>query len=231
MNETTTKQRPVKFLAGTKQENDTIFLCGVTGSGKTVLMSNLLHESNRDFVIVDTQAQFAEFPAVQAKSFQDLVDALNHGHRRVVVGWPSFAWGDFDRVILILDEHQRRNPQMPAICVAVDEAAFFCEGNTCCGGLDHLIARGRTVRLTKMFNTQWFNRLPPRVRDSATEIYIFHHRDKRAQEIFGEYGLTMDDLAELEPLECFHVKGACVEKLELEPQKQRQPAPMVAGRN
>jgi energy-coupling factor transporter ATP-binding protein EcfA2 len=204
--------------------NDTVFVLGPTGCGKTTLIANLAMERER-FVIVDTKDDFppeAFSDAVPAKNLGEFTGFLNAGHKRIVYQlWhdqdPEFALGEVCKKLQQFHTlNSKRNLDTTFI---LDETNNFVYVNHCNDSLRDLILRGRSVGIRKILGAQWFSTVPPWMRDSFTEIYTFRHTDENGVERLAGFGFEPEEVQSLPPYVCLYSGKNKLEKISLVPVK------------
>lgn len=217
----------VKLLNPDGKSNSTKFLLGATGSGKTNLMANLLLDSPR-WLLFDTKNDFGnaeEFFALnicRISSVKDLADALNDDKRRII--FELFQHTEemeqrFNDAMLMAYEFQLANrevTELPPLTICTDELNRFAESKrTVPIGLNEVVARGRDLNIEKVFGAQWFNTLPPSIRDSFSEIYVFRHSDKNGLALLENFGFAADEVKELPRYVCLHASVDGIKKIKL----------------
>lgn len=202
--------------------NDTIFVLGATGSGKTNLMANLLMSGER-WVIFDTRneyyPQFFKNPAeIQVTdSLNDFIGFLNDVKEKII-----FKVSGDDKLVSALEllyEFQANNSeQLVPVRVSIDETNRFCETNSCPEIIKTVIQRGRDYKINKILGAQWFGTLPTWMRDSFSEMYCFRHTDPRGLALLQRYGFNPDEVRSLVQYHCLHLKNGEITELNLVPE-------------
>jgi energy-coupling factor transporter ATP-binding protein EcfA2 len=219
-----TKVVEIKLFENASPPNSTIFVLGSTGSGKSTLMANLLLERDR-FLIFDTREEFdiaffeqpGKAPAVIVTSLNELVAALNAGKKRIILRVDNTAFTDelVNQACYLLIDFLRVNPGLN-ITLAMDEVNAFVTSTTSPPGLRELIQRGRAYGVQKIFGAQWFNAIPPYMRDSFSEIYVYRHADVRGLANLTFFGFNPEDVKTLPNYTVLHLENGQIERIRLD---------------
>jgi len=207
--------------------NETIFILGPTGRGKTTLVANLLSERSR-FVIFDAKNDYyPEFfggDVAEVSTVEAFAEALQNGQDRIIFRVASVdeaADELLDSALGYLNAFQfaniEANPDFPGIAVSLDELNRFAETHSCPQQLREEIERGRDYKITKIFGAQWFNSIPTWMRSSFSEIYTFQYSESIGLKRLEDYGLPADEVKALPPYVCLHTGKNGVEKIRLVP--------------
>lgn len=219
--------RKVKLLKS-GPANKTTFVLGATGCGKTTLIANLLMDNER-FVIFDAkndyQTEFFGADCIAVENCKDFAFHLNEGKKRIIFRLHSLdveSDETLDCALQFLCLFQRNNLHFVECAISIDELNRFAQTNTWPKYLKELIERGRDYKVVKVFGAQWFNKIPPEMRDSFSEIYVFRHSEKVALARLEDYGFDSDELKTLPVHHCLHVGKNGFERIHLSPLAMRQ---------
>jgi hypothetical protein len=220
-----TVNKPIQFLTPSDHQNNTVFVLGQTGTGKTVLISNMVNdETDRRVFVVDTQEQFSLLVATHCVNLKEVVTALDQAKRKIVFHCDSEDEDSINAVQKILFVHQDRNgDKLPAIVFATDELGAFCTDRYAPKGIIEITNRGRLRKIDRIYGTQWFRKIPAFVRDAVSEIYAFNQQDKNAVEFLESFGLNTEaeiPLNELPVMQCYHVVKGTTTKINLVPESK-----------
>lgn len=210
----------VKLFDERTPPNDTVFVLGSTGCGKTTLIANLLLQ-RQTFVIIDVKDEYPAnfFHAKTCYSLRAFAESLNKGEAKIILRTSAAEVDINDFVSLAcsqLMDFQRVNKNR--YCTfAMDEMNQFVTPNSSPQGLQDIIQRGRGLYLSKIFGAQWFNSCPTWARDSFSEMYVFRHNEKRGLEMLEEYGFERDTVRNLPMHTCLHLKGNQIKRESLVP--------------
>lgn len=203
--------------------NKTTFVLGATGSGKTTLIANLLLEQER-FVIFDAkndyQPEFFGADCVAVQDCKTFAFQLNEGKKRIIFRLHSLdeeSDETLDSALQFLCLFQRNNLHVVECAISIDELNRFAETNNWPKYLKELIERGRDYKVVKVFGAQWFNRIPPQMRDSFSEIYTFRHSEKVALSRLEDYGFDASEVKTLPVHHCLHAGKNGIERIKLTP--------------
>lgn len=221
---TSGKIQKVKLFENATPPNSTIFVLGSTGSGKSTLMANLLLERDR-FIILDVkdeyEIEFFEQPgkkdAVIVGDLASLVGALNDGKKRIIfrVSNDSFTDDLVNNASFILIDFMKANPGLE-ITFSIDELNRFVSINKVPQGLQEITQRGRAYGIKKIFGAQWFNSIPPSIRDSFSEIYVYRHSDVRGYANLAIFGFDPEEVKRLPDFTVLHSKNGAIERIRLQ---------------
>lgn len=188
--------------------NDTIFVLGATGCGKTTLMANLVVERKR-FIIFDTKEDFPAsfFPhAIFVDSPAELREALNANHPQIIVRlWKQDVEDFFSSSCEMLFQlHVLNHERKLETTFLLDELNNFVYVNSCPKSFENVILRGRGIGIRKIFGAQWFGTVPTWCRDTFTEIYTFAHTDETGLERLDNFGFDESEVSNLPAYHCLH---------------------------
>lgn len=206
------------------QPNDTVFVLGATGCGKTTLIANLAKERT-SFVIVDTKNDFPSsfFPsATIVKSEDEFRSALNSGKHKIIVQlWEQPDMEHFfDKVCASLYQfHVLNQENKLSVTFVVDECNNFVYVNHCPKSFQDITQRGRSVGIRKIYGAQWFGTIPTWMRDTFTEIYTFNHTDETGVERLTQFGFDPDEVKDLPQYVCLYRGKNGLERISLVPSK------------
>lgn len=224
------KERELKVeLLKAGKPNDTVFVLGATGCGKTTLIANLARERKR-FIIIDTKDDFPPsfFPdAVIVDSLPYLRSVLNSGRDRIIVQLWKFNQDidtAFADVCAMQYDFHLRNAHIEGLetTFLLDETNAFCYVNRCPQSFGDIIQRGRGVGIRKIFGAQWFGTIPIWARETFTEIYTFRHSDEVGLDRLEQYGFDRDEVTSLPDFTCLYAGKGKHEKISLIPTRTRQ---------
>jgi len=214
----------VELIKGS-QPNDTVFILGATGSGKTTLIANLARERKR-FIIIDTKEDFPQsfFPEAKlVSSTSALRDSLNSGDEKIIVQlwlFPDEIDFAFQQVCDMVYQFHLLNPGTETTFI-LDETNAFVYVNHCPTAFADIIMRGRSVGIRKIFGAQWFGTIPTWTRDTFTEIYTFRHTDETGVSRLEQFGFDPEEVKDLEQYHCLYAGKGIKERISLKP-KARQ---------
>lgn len=203
--------------------NETIFVLGATGSGKTTLIANILADRER-FLIFDAKNDYDESAfenTVTVFDERQMAVKFNAGANRVIFKLPATESDSdlrLDSALEWICLYQKNNLSKQPLCISLDELNRFCESTRSCPEyLSEIIQRGRDYKIVKIFGAQWFNKIPPFMRDSFSEIYTFRHSEKVALCRLEDYGLDSETVKTLPAHTCLHSGKNGVQKIRLIP--------------
>lgn len=204
--------------------NDTIFVLGSTGCGKTTLIANLALTRKR-FVIIDTKEDFPEtfFTGAVSCDASGFLNSLNSGLERIIVQlWKT---EDQEQSLAYCCEALMRfhtaNPGIETTFI-LDELNHFVYVNHCPDSLRDIVLRGRSVGIRKIFGAQWFGTIPTWLRDSFTEIYTFRHNDETGVERLEQFGFDPEEVRTLPQYTCLYSGKGEQEMISLIAENTRQ---------
>lgn len=218
--------RQVKLLNPDGKANSTKFMLGATGSGKTNLIANELLDSPR-WILFDTKNDFATADSffggevTRCGSVAELATAMNDDKRKIIFElYKHVAEMDdlFDETIMFIWDFQLANKDsgLPEVDIAVDELNRFVESKkSICPGMIEIVQRGRDLGVKKIFGAQWFNTIPPYIRDSFSEMWIFNHTDKNGLATLENFGFASDEVKNLPRYVALHRDANGIKKITL----------------
>lgn len=113
-------------------------------------------------------------------------------------------------------EFQKLNKsKLPSVTFVMDELNAYVASSKCPAGLKDVIMRGGGLNIKKVFGGQWFNHIPPFMRDSFSEIYVFRHSEPRGLAMLENYGFNETVVRTLPPYTVCHLSGGVVTTLKL----------------
>lgn len=215
----------VRLLKNNGEANETVFILGATGSGKTTVVANLLLQRER-FVIFDVKGEYApEFFGYQIKAVNDVtnfVEALNDGQSRIVFDlsvYPNQCDQLLNAALLLLFEFQLANKEtkMPPVTVALDEFDRFVDSHSAPEGVRDVVQRGRALKIRKIFGAHWFGSIPTWVRDTFSEIYVFRHNDPSGLLRLESFGFDREIVKNLPQHSCLRLDSSGMKQLRFVP--------------
>lgn len=220
-------KKVVKLLPNTGGENDTLFVLGRTGSGKTTLIANLISERADRFVIFDVKQDYvAEYfgdDVVLVNDYNSFVEQVNKGVERIIFDLSAYQESQEDVLnascIFLFAFQIENKKEMKPLTISFDEFNKFVKTSHCCAGIRDVIERGRSVNIRKIFGAQWYGTIPPFARDSFSEIYAFQHTDNNGLMLLSVFGFDAEVLKNLPRYHCAHSSPDGVKILQLVPAK------------
>jgi hypothetical protein len=221
-----TLNKLISFFGTTSHDNDTIFVCGQTGSGKSTLIANLLNDGNTDFVLVDTKSQHGQLPNCEhCYSLAAVVDAFDAYKRRIVLHCPMMTEDELNSLATVIVLHQERNiaqnDKWPELTVAIDELNYFVSVQRAPQGIVELSQRGRPARINRIYGVQWLNHVPAKIRDGVTELYCFRQYDSAADDVYERWGIDPAAIHALPPLQAIHRANDTLERIVMKPKTEK----------
>jgi hypothetical protein len=215
-----TRNVEVELLKAGKP-NETIFILGATGCGKTTLIANIARNRQRA-IIFDCKEDYPQefFPgSVLCKNPGELANALNVGATKIIIPLYSGDETLFDKCCdVIYRWHVAQGGKFETYFVH-DELNAITEHGQVSEEFRNVAQRGRSVGIKKVFAAQWFGNLPTWLRDSFTEIYTFQHTDETGLDRLERFGFDAEQVRNLAPYSCLHRKGSTIELVTLTPAK------------
>lgn len=202
--------------------NRTIFVLGSTGSGKTVLIANLLRKIKR-WILFDTRNEYSpEFfgnLTYEAKNVSELVNFLNEGDEKIIFKLSSASEesdATLEAALSIIYQFQSLNAEnLPPVTIVLDELNRFADTRAFPFHLKEITQRGRDYGIEKIFGAQWFGTIPTWLRDSFSEIYAFRHSDPNGLKLLERFGFDSDEIKNLPLHVCAHNGKSGVETIQL----------------
>lgn len=198
----------VKLLTGNPLPNRTTFCLGSTGSGKSTLSAQFLLAAKR-FVAFDVKGEYAHLPHILSlDNFTQFVEALNNGIERIVFNPQRYSDKlemALDAILFHLFDFQRANSHLGTLLFSLDELQQFAQsGEKPISGLKEIVMRGRGYGIEKLFSAQYFGTVPPFMRDSFSEAYVFRHNDPNSLVLLKQFGFNTEEVISLPPYTCVH---------------------------
>lgn len=204
--------------------NDTTFVLGNTGSGKSTLIANLVDRYDR-FILFDTRNEYdPEFfrgnRITVVHDVPGVCEAMNEGHFKIIFKLPTDQDQDeyFDGALTCIYQFQQRNKdneKLPPVYVVIDELNRFADSNQWPNALQEMIQRGRDFKINKLLGAQWFGTIPTWCRDSFSEVYVFRHTDPNGLRLLEQFGFDKDAIKNLPLHHCLHTAKTGIEKIRL----------------
>jgi hypothetical protein len=203
--------------------NNTTFVLGGTGSGKTTLMANLMHDYPR-WILFDTRNEydpsFFDGEITVCDSIENFCESLNENKYKIIFKLPTEKEQSpyFESALLCIYQFQssnKDNEELPPVVVVIDELNRFAETNYWPEALQEMIQRGRDFKIDKLFGAQWFGTIPTWCRDSFSEIYVFRHTDKNGLARLSDIGFDTEEVKNLPAYNCLYAGKNGIEKIRL----------------
>ncbi len=200
------EQIEIDLFPGNELKNDTTFVLGATGCGKTSLIANLLRQRER-WTLIDTREEYppsffndvtlvedTRSPGTEPRGiYNRYLEALNREKKRLIVRVPINSDDEefIDRILYRLVTFQRANKHI-AHTFCMDELSKFCTLHYCPKYLKEIIERGRGLNIQKIFGAQWFSSIPTWMRDTVSKFYVFRHQEPRGVAALANYGFDTE---------------------------------------